>query len=237
MAKRSKKRRSAKRKHRKTASNPKRSHARRTHRRKRARASNPRRSHRRTHRRHRASNPRRHHRRKHRNPGKSGSRKLGKGALVGFAIAGVAGVLAYLATIAGTYFVTKDMLTQGPRNRKIAGLAVAAAGVLAFGKKKPLVAAALAAGGLLGAFADQLTLKLIQYLPAKSSDQQQSAVYANNMRAVFANDMRGLVPVGQMNAVYANNMRGLGASYGQIGNAGMGALVPRAPWENPGPFG
>lgn len=239
MAKRSKKRRSSgKRKHRKTASNPKRSHAKRTHRK---RSSNP--GHRRAHKRRassgrkRSSNPKRSHgRRRHRNPGKSSAG--GKKQLVQFAIAGVAGVLAYLATLAGTYFATKDMLTQGPRNRKIAGIGVAVLGVFLLAKKKPLAAAAIAAGGLLGAFADQLTLQLLRYLPAKSSDSQQSAVYANDMRAVFANDMRGLLPVGQMNAVYANDMRGMagmagiGAGYGQIG-----ALVPRPPWENPGPFG
>lgn len=145
------------------------------------------------------------HRRRTHNPG---------GAIVQAGLAAGAGILAYLVTLAATYYVTKDS-AQAARNRKIVAGVVIGLAALVVAKKRPLIAAGLAAGGALAAFGDFATLKMMQYLPQKGATNT-SAVYAQNMAALQ-----------QINAVYAQNMSGLN----QIGE------IPAAPWNNPGPFG
>lgn len=147
------------------------------------------------------------HRRRTHNPGS---------ALVQAGLAAGAGILAYLVTLAATYYVTKDSAQQS-RNRKIVGGAIIGIAALVVAKKRPLIAAGLAAGGALAVFGDYATLKMMQYLPQKAP---------TNTAAVFAQNMRGLNQIG---AVYAQNMQGLN----QIGDVG----VPAAPWTQPGPFG
>ena len=90
---------------------------------------------------------------------------------------------------------------------------------LVIAKKRPLIAAGLAAGGALAGFGDFVTLKMMQYLPQKAP---------SNTAAVYAENMRG------MNAVYAENMRGLQQVSGLVH---MGEVIPPAPWNNPTPFG
>jgi hypothetical protein len=143
--------------------------------------------------------------------------------IIAIGIAGAAGVGAYLAALAGSYYITKDTATAG-RNRKIVGVAIAALGAVFVAKKKPLIGAAVAAAGLLAAFGDFLTMKLIQYLPQKASPSATTSgiaalLPAQTMNAVYADNM---------SAVYAENMAG----YEQIGD-----IMPAAPWTQPGPFG
>lgn len=224
--KRAHKRRHARRR---VAVNPKRRHARR-------RRSNPKRRHsrRRSHRNpvHHFAKKRRHGRRRRSNPGG----ELGK-----YAFAILAGIAGFAGTFAIGYFLTKDMVKDGQRNRAIVGLAGVAGGLwLAIKKKKTIEGVSLALGSVLGAFGGWITLKVLGMLPQKTGTT--SAVYSDNL-AGYDQQMGGYLPMGaygqEMNAVYSDN---LAAVYSD-NLAGMGnaqgkemGYAPPAPWQMSTPF-
>lgn len=145
------------------------------------------------------------HRRRTHNP---------SGALVQAGLAAGAGVLATLIVLAATYYASKDVATQS-RNKKIAAGVLFAVAALVVAKKRPIIAAGIAAGAALAAFGDYATLKMMQYLPQKSGGTTAGLI---PLGAVYQQNMRGMQ---QMGAVYEENMAG----------------VPTAPWLNPTPFG
>lgn len=146
------------------------------------------------------------HRRRTHNP---------SGALVQAGLAAGAGVLASLIVLAATYYASKDVQTQS-RNKKIAAGVLFAVAALVVAKKRPIIAAGIAAGAALAAFGDYATLKMMQYLPQKSGGTTTAGLVP--LGAVYEQNMRGY---DQMGAVYEQNMQG----------------VPVAPWLNPTPFG
>lgn len=145
------------------------------------------------------------HRRRTHNP---------SGAIIQAGLAAGAGVLASLIVLAATYYTSKDVTTQS-RNKKIAAGVLFGVAALVVAKKRPVIAAGIAAGAALAAFGDFATLKLMQYLPQKSGGTTSGLI---PLGAVYGQDMRGL---NQLGAVYSQDMQG----------------IPNAPWNERTPFG
>lgn len=191
-----------------------------------ARKSNPRRR-RRARRAHasfaRKSNPRRHFKRR-RNPASAPTRS--RADLKSLAIAGAVGVLGFLGVQAATYYATKDMITDGSKNRKLIGLVLAGVGIFV-ARKRPLMGAALVAGGVLGGFSDYLTLKLMQFMPVKQAAAPKVGAVAYDNLAALQYESAPQFGVGSLGAVAYDNLAGWET---------MGDPVPPPPWENAVPF-
>jgi len=162
-----------------------------------------------------------------RNPASSGARN--RIDVKSLAIAGAIGVAGFLGVQAATYYATKDMIADGSKNRKIIGAVIAGLGVVV-ARKRPLMGAALVAGGILGGFSDYLTLKLMQFLPVKQAAAPRvGAVAYDNLAAVSYDNLAAVAYEGapQIGAVAYDNLAGWET---------MGEPFPAAPWDSPNPF-